>query len=418
MITINDPQLSNPAPFAQTDLAQTGMNTAVNIRTLANDQPARPGLALDITSVKITVQPNNGTGLVDGDTGNILYTPNAGFTGKDRLVYEVCDTNIPAGCATAYQWITVLAPSSFNNTDASDDFYTITSGGALQGNVLLNDTDLQGDTQHAVVQTIENAAGAFSLQANGTFVYNPAPGFIGTARYVYTVCDNGTPVSCASASVYVLVRAPLINELTLISGSNQQDVINVSLPLSLVTQILNQFGDPVADTDLTYTVVSVPDGTQSISLIDPNDQRVSNGLNASMTVSTDAQGRGYVNVILPDRPGTVVIEVSSPGLSTVEFVLFAIPDQFEVEQNYPNPLRNSTVIPIYLPETAITSIQIYDVEGKLVDLPLADQSLDAGLHNITWNASRFASGVYIYRVIARGESGKTYTKTLRLTVIK
>jgi hypothetical protein len=218
--------------------------------------------------------------------------------------------------------------------------------------------------------------------------------------------------------VYVLVRAPLINELTLISGSDQKDFVNVSLPLSLVTQILNQFGDPVADTELTYTVVSVPEGTQSISLVDPTDQRVSAGLNASLSVRTDAEGRGFVNMILPDRPGRVVIEASSPGLNTVEFVLFAIPDQFEVEQNYPNPLRSIAVIPIYLPETAITSIQIYDVEGKLVDLPLADQSLDAGLHNITWNASRFASGVYIYRVIARGQSGKTYTKTLRLTVVK
>jgi hypothetical protein len=334
------------------------------------------------------------------------------------LVYEVCDSSTTAVCAKADQWITVVTQSGFNNTDATDDFYTMTSGDVLQGNLLSNDTDLQGDIQQAVIQNIQGSAGTFNLQADGTFNFSPAPGFYGTAQFTYTVCDNGVPVACASATIYVLVRPPLNNDLFLISGSDQQNFVNVTLPMSLVTEVLNQFGDAVAQANVTYSIVSVPVGTQTISLIDPIDNRVSSGVNATLTIQTDAQGKGYVNLILPNKPGEVVVQASSPALNTVEFLLIAIPDKFEVEQNYPNPLRNSTIIPIYLPEPAITSIQIYDVEGKLIDLPLADQSLDAGLHNITWNASRFASGVYIYRVIARGESGKSYSKTLRLTVIK
>jgi hypothetical protein len=418
-ITIVDPESSNPAPFAQTDVAQTLINTPVTINTLSNDQPGRPGLSLDVSSVRVIESPEKGEVTLDKETGNITYTPGAGFTGIDKLLYEVCDNNSPAACSSAYQMIAVLSPSSFNNTLASDDFYLLAPGdNIIRGNLLVNDIDMQSDIQQAVAQTIQNIAGEFSLQEDGEFTFTPDHGFTGTARFAYTVCDDGTPVACASATLYILVSPPIEKNLFEVSGNGQQYFVNQSLPLPLVTEIVNQYGDRVAFIDITYTILSVPDKTQSITLIDPETEQQATGINATITVQTDAEGKGYVNVILPDKPGDVIIEASSPGLQTIEFVLSAIPDKFEIEQNYPNPLRNSTIIPIYLPESAITSIQIYDIEGKLVDLPLADQLLDAGLHNITWNASRFASGVYIYRVIARGESGKSYSKTLRLTVIK
>jgi VCBS repeat-containing protein len=91
--------------------------------------------------------------------------------------------------------------------------------------------------------------------------------------------------------------------------------------------------------------------------------------------------------------------------------------EFIVEQNYPNPFRGQTIIPVRLPEKAVVTVQIFDVEGKLVDVLTDNRTLGIGLHRINWQANRLASGVYVYRVIARGESGKTYTKTLTLTLI-
>ncbi len=42
---------------------------------------------------------------------------------------------------------------------------------------------------------------------------------------------------------------------------------------------------------------------------------------------------------------------------------------------------------------------VYNVSGQLVDV-LVDGALDAGYHNITWDASSVSSGVYFVKVIS------------------
>ena len=43
------------------------------------------------------------------------------------------------------------------------------------------------------------------------------------------------------------------------------------------------------------------------------------------------------------------------------------------------------------------SMNVYNVSGQLVDV-LVEGALDAGYHNITWDASNVASGVYFVKV--------------------
>jgi VCBS repeat-containing protein len=416
-IYVTDPELPNTRPIVQTDVAHTILDRPVTLLSLANDSPGRPGLQLVANTVRVVQAPVNGTATVDPQNGNILYAPNANFAGTDVLIYEVCDNNTPAGCSRAEQRITVTALSSRNITFAADDYVRVVNGATVTGNLLLNDNDPEGHVQQVIPATVQGASGTFSVNQNGIFTFVPTPGFAGSASFVYTVCDSGVPVACSSATVYIQVHPEILRSLIKVSGDQQIAKVNETLPQELVVEVRNQFGDIIPGAQVTFEVVSVPDRTQTLSITDLASGSSGSGVNATVTVITNNAGIARVTMQLPDRPGIVDIEVTSTGLNTVMFTVEALPDRFDVEQNWPNPFRDRTTIPVILPEPANTSIHIYDIEGKLVEVLLSDQSLTAGLHNVVWNASRYASGVYIYRVIARGQSGKLYTKTLRLTVI-
>ena len=57
----------------------------------------------DPTLVNITVTdaPNKGTASINPTTGQVTYTPNAGASGIDSLIYRICDKLNPTVCDTA-----------------------------------------------------------------------------------------------------------------------------------------------------------------------------------------------------------------------------------------------------------------------------------------------------------------------------
>jgi PKD repeat protein len=76
-----------------------------------------------------------------------------------------------------------------------------------------------------------------------------------------------------------------------------------------------------------------------------------------------------------------------------------LPAEYILEQNYPNPFNPSTVIAFQLPETAPVTLSVYDVLGRPV-ASLVSGTLPAGRHEVSFDASRLSTGVYIYRLQA------------------
>lgn len=73
----------------------------------------------------------------------------------------------------------------------------------------------------------------------------------------------------------------------------------------------------------------------------------------------------------------------------------SLPDTPLLNQNYPNPFNPETTIPFELPETAAARLTVFDMLGKEVAV-LADEVLQAGAHQIRWNAGDVPSGMYVY----------------------
>lgn len=81
-----------------------------------------------------------------------------------------------------------------------------------------------------------------------------------------------------------------------------------------------------------------------------------------------------------------------------------------LEQNAPNPFNPSTVIGFGLPKPAFVSLKIYDMLGREV-ATLVNEQKNKGMYRVSWDATRFASGVYFARIDA---AGKTAVRKLLL----
>jgi len=75
------------------------------------------------------------------------------------------------------------------------------------------------------------------------------------------------------------------------------------------------------------------------------------------------------------------------------------PLQFSLAQNYPNPFNPSTTIKYELPKSSMVSLSVYDILGREVSL-LVNERKNAGSYEVKFDASRLASGVYFYRLLA------------------
>ncbi|MCH7638433.1 MAG: T9SS type A sorting domain-containing protein [Bacteroidetes bacterium] len=75
----------------------------------------------------------------------------------------------------------------------------------------------------------------------------------------------------------------------------------------------------------------------------------------------------------------------------------AVPDQYALEGNYPNPFNPSTTIRFGLPESAQVRLVVYDVLGRQVRV-LLDGTREAGAHEVVFDTSDLPSGTYLYRL--------------------
>ena len=86
-----------------------------------------------------------------------------------------------------------------------------------------------------------------------------------------------------------------------------------------------------------------------------------------------------------------------PGNIDDEASAGKLPSEFNLYQNYPNPFNPKTVIRYALPVTCHLDLSIYNILGQKV-ATLVDKKQSAGSYQVEWNASDFASGVYLYRL--------------------
>jgi len=135
-------------------------------------------------------------------------------------------------------------------------------------------------------------------------------------------------------------------------------------------------------------------------------------------VSADFDGDGdqdlAVGLLSPANSISVLLNltiISPVGVNEREG-LSSVPEIYSLSQNYPNPFNPVTTIRFYLPEAGNVELVIYDILGKEVET-IVNSRQSAGQHNVVWNTSNVASGVYLYRLQAND-----FVQTRKMLLLK
>jgi len=81
------------------------------------------------------------------------------------------------------------------------------------------------------------------------------------------------------------------------------------------------------------------------------------------------------------------------------YVDVTAPAVFELSQNYPNPFNPSTSIKFSVPVDGMVNLAVYNLLGEKV-VTLINKEMKAGRHEVNFEASKLASGLYFYRLEA------------------
>src|SRR5262249_3565627 len=125
----------------------------------------------------IVTQPTHGTITLNAN-GSFAYTPTTGFTGTDTFTHKASNGNRENAAAKVTLNVGInTAPTGVADSYTATENQTLTVN-ATNG-VLKNDTDLEGNTLTASVNT-QPAHGTVTMTSDGAFTYTPATDFNGT----------------------------------------------------------------------------------------------------------------------------------------------------------------------------------------------------------------------------------------------
>jgi hypothetical protein len=234
----------NDAPFAGGDQFSVVQDSFLTIEApgvLQNDS--------DVDNNAITAkpdrQPEHGT-LKLNENGSFIYTPVLGYTGPDKFTYVANDGSAVSEAATVWLFVSPARP------DARDDGFSTDENKELvvaAPGVLANDKGINGRPLTAsLVLDYENSPkhGTVTLAPDGSFVYKPNAGFVGTDIFVYRATDvspaadsagsNNTtsplPAASDTATVYVYVvpTAPYVRAINDTYSTEQDTALEIAAP--------------------------------------------------------------------------------------------------------------------------------------------------------------------------------------------
>ncbi|UCE24558.1 MAG: T9SS type A sorting domain-containing protein, partial [Candidatus Zixiibacteriota bacterium] len=255
--------------------------------------------------------------------------------------------------------------------------------------------DREHDTGHMII-------GGASPTPSDYDWFNRAVFTVGAAGPVWVdlTTVSGSPVSQSAGGTVVWNIAGGNNEPT----TNIVDIwADLYLPngsyYSTIMGPLNNFTMPGnfssdRDRDLLIPPLVAPLGTYTI---EGNIEVVATGYTATDVTTFE--------VTAPDGIGHTIGDFwcinsgESWEDALVEAGLEAVPDAYSIGEAYPNPFNPTTNISYSLPLYSNVNLAVYDVSGRLVTT-LVDGYRDAGVHDVTFDASGLSSGIYVYRLTA------------------
>ena len=182
----------------------------------------------------------------------------------------------------------------------------------------------------------------------------------------------------------------------------------------------SQFSLPITITEKLKIPLSVTNSTPSNTLFLRVKKKVNIPEQVSIKLSyvdsgneIEVNSREFGEIIFNESnlSHTLNLEISMAS-GTFHEPDSELPESFSVSGNYPNPFNPSTNIAYKLPGSSFIHFKVYSVSGVMVyQKEISSQS--SGNHSITFDASSFSSGIYLYSF-----KTKYGTKTGKMILLK
>ncbi len=337
----------NDVPVAANETTSTPQDTPKSGSVLTNDTDP-DGDTLSITTFTIggvtynagdtASIPGVGTIVVNTD-GTYTFTPAFGYVGTVPTIgYAISDGNGGTTNGTL-----TLSVTDVNDAPlAAVDIATTTMDTVKTGNVLSNDTDVEGNTLTVTQFTIAGVTGTFTagqtatipgvgtitVNADGSYTFTPATGFTGDVPLItYTVTD-GNSTDTADIDIYVapVNQAPTatpdtktVNEDSVATGNVLTDGTPDSDPNAGTTLTVTEYSFTIGGTVYNY-----PAGSTAVI---PGVGTIVVNADGSYTFTPNANYSGAVPVIsytITDSDGSAA--VGATATSTLTIAITAVND--------------------------------------------------------------------------------------------
>jgi F5/8 type C domain/Secretion system C-terminal sorting domain len=178
-------------------------------------------------------------------------------------------------------------------------------------------------------------------------------------------------------------------------GNNQRVTIDLGRSMSINKVIIRWANQGYAK---SYSVQATDDSVKWDVL-----HSALNGTGGTANVETfdSLNGEGRYIVLLLNVPGVTAFSINEieiygvPNITGITGNNSLIPSEYSLFQNYPNPFNPSTTIRFTIPKASYVNLTVFNILGQRVEAIL-NKELSAGTYNITFDASKYSSGVYFY----------------------
>lgn len=250
MITVNavndapDLDLGDDQTIVEDAGTQTIVNFATNLNPGGGDDEANQNLNLDISTDNDTLFEALPT--IDPNTGDLTYTPATNANGTATVTVTLQDdggTDNGGNDNTSQTFEIIVTPEN-DDPVAQDDSINTGQGIEVTIDVLVNDTDVDGDT--LTIDSFTTASnGTVIDNGDGTFTYTPEANFIGQDNFTYTIIDAGNVTDTATVTIDVAANS---------SPNATNDTANTTEDNAVIISVIENDSDPEND-DFNITAV-------------------------------------------------------------------------------------------------------------------------------------------------------------------